>query len=226
MTSSIIIMLTHNDQTHINALNIFESVKDLDIQYWGFKDVGLPFHKMKELIGNMKAAGKTTFFEVVSYSAGECMSGVKVAVELGFDYLMGTLFYDDVFEYVKSKGIKYLPFAGDIQGHPSILKGTIQEVIENAAYMTAKGVLGFDLIAYRFTGDCELLANRFVNEVSVPVVIAGSIDSAERIKIVCEINPFAFTMGSALFNSRFVTDGTFRENLCEVMRIMNELQKS
>ncbi|MCA5960882.1 hypothetical protein LC724_11295 [Blautia sp. RD014234] len=41
MLDKIIIMLTHNDKTVPNAIEIFEENKDLPIQYWGFKDVGM-----------------------------------------------------------------------------------------------------------------------------------------------------------------------------------------
>ena len=41
MLDKIIIMLTHNDKTVPNAIEIFEENKDLPIQYWGFKDVGI-----------------------------------------------------------------------------------------------------------------------------------------------------------------------------------------
>ena len=40
MESKIIIMLTHNDQTVKNALEVFDSCKDLPVDFWGFKDVG------------------------------------------------------------------------------------------------------------------------------------------------------------------------------------------
>ena len=48
----------------------------------------------------MKAAGKTTFLEVVTYSEEECMRGAKLGVECGFDWLLGSLFYDSVALYV------------------------------------------------------------------------------------------------------------------------------
>ena len=57
MESKIIIMLTHNDQTVKNALEVFDSCKDLPVDFWGFKDVGLEHDKMAELIKAMKAAG-------------------------------------------------------------------------------------------------------------------------------------------------------------------------
>ena len=123
MLDKIIIMLTHNDKTVPNAIEIFEENKDLPIQYWGFKDVGMEPEKMKVLCTKMREAGKTSFLEVVSYSEEECMRGAKLAVECGFDYLLGTLYYDSVAEYVKKQGLKYCPFAGKVSKSPSILEG-------------------------------------------------------------------------------------------------------
>ncbi len=81
MKSKIIIMLTHNDQTVKNAIEVFDACKDLAVDFWGFKDVGLEKEKMAELIQHMKAAGKTTFLEVVTYTEEECMNGAKLAVD-------------------------------------------------------------------------------------------------------------------------------------------------
>jgi hypothetical protein len=53
-----ILMLTYNDSTVKDALNIFRECKDAPALHWGFKDVGLPPHEMKVLVHEVKAAGK------------------------------------------------------------------------------------------------------------------------------------------------------------------------
>ena len=77
MLDKIIIMLTHNDKTVPNAIELFEENSDLPIQYWGFKDVGMERDKMKLLCTKMRDAGKTSFLEVVSYTEEECMRAVS-----------------------------------------------------------------------------------------------------------------------------------------------------
>jgi len=221
--SKIIIMLTHNDQTVKNAIEVFDACKDLAVDFWGFKDVGLEKEKMAELIQHMKAAGKTTFLEVVTYTEEECMNGAKLAVELGFDYLMGTLFYDSVYAYLKEHEIKYLPFCGKVSGSPSVLEGSFEEIIKDANTMLEKGVDGIDLLAFRHEQGAEL-AREYCAKVDKPVVIAGSINSEARISFVNEINPWAFTMGSALFTENFDPGDGFRENLQEVIDYMNEIK--
>ena len=94
MKPEFILMLTYNDQTVKNALELFRECKDTPVTHWGFKDVGLPEPKMKELAHEMKLAGKTTFLEVVSLSEQEGLRGAQVAVQAGFDILMGTVYFD------------------------------------------------------------------------------------------------------------------------------------
>jgi hypothetical protein len=223
MESKIIIMLTNNDVTVKNALEVFESCKDLPVDFWGFKDVGLEKDKMKELIDAMKAAGKTTFLEVVSYSEDECMAGAKLSVELGFDYLMGTVYHKSVFDYIKTQSIKFLPFCGKVSGSPSVLEGTIDEVVEDGISLLDKGVDGINLLAFRHKEGAKL-AEELCRRVDRPVVIAGSIGNPDRIAFINRIKPWAFTMGSALFNENFAKGESFRKNLEVVIDCMNSFK--
>ncbi len=220
MESKIIIMLTHDDKTVKNALEVFESCKDLPVQFWGFKDVGLEKDKMKELLGAMKKAGKTTFLEVVSYSEEECMVGAKTAVEFGFDILMGTVYHKSVFDYLSKQDIKFMPFCGEVYGSPSVLEGTFDEIIADAEGLLDKGVDGIDLLAFRHK-EGAALAEEYCRRIKRPVVIAGSINSPERIEFINRINPWGFTMGSALFEEKFAPGESFRRNLEVVIECMN-----
>jgi hypothetical protein len=222
MKAKIIIMLTHNDKTVHNALDIFNTSSDLPVDFWGFKDVGLEKEKMVELIAAMKSAGKTTFLEVVSYTEEECMRGAKLAVELGFDYLMGTIYHKNVFDFIKTQKIKFLPFCGKVYGSPSVLEGTIDEVVLDAISLLDKGVDGIDLLAFRHKEGAKL-AEEYCSRVEKPVVIAGSIDSPERISFINRINPWAFTMGSALIEEKFALGNSFRKNLEVVLEYMNSI---
>lgn len=222
MKSKIIIMLTHNDMTVKNAGEVFDSCKDLPVDFWGFKDVGLEKPLMAKLIGEMKTAGKQTFLEVVTYSEEDCMKGARLAVELGFDYLCGTVYHKSVLEYLKTQQIKYLPFCGKVSGSPSVLEGEFQDIIDDARKLLDMGVYGIDLLAFRHK-DGAGLAREYCKQISQPVVIAGSINSNDRIDFVNEIDPWAFTMGSALFTRNFVPDGDFRANLEKVVAYMDSI---
>ena len=142
-------MLTYNDETVEDAVDVFNNIKDLPIKYFGFKDIGLPHKRMDSLNNIMKKAGKETFLEVVRYTEQEVLESADLAVNIGFDYLMGTLYYDSIWDLIDKK-IKYLPFCGKVYDHPSILDGTMDEIIADAKDMEVKGVDGFDLFAYRY----------------------------------------------------------------------------
>lgn len=226
MLEKIIIMLTHNDKTVPDAIEIFEENKDLPIQYWGFKDVGMEPERMKVLCQKMREAGKTSFLEVVSYTEEECMRGAELAVECGFDYLLGTLYYDSVAEYIKKQDLKYCPFAGKVSQSPSILEGTLEEMLVQEAEFAVKGVYGTDLLGYRYVdGDPNELAAEYIAKAKTPVCLAGSIGTEERMKLVKKMNPWTFTMGSALFTKNFVKDGSFRENLEYVVNFLKSLDE-
>jgi hypothetical protein len=216
MKPEFILMLTYNDNTVKDALEIFRECKDTPVTHWGFKDVGLPPEEMKTLVQEMKASGKTTYLEVVSLSEEEGLRGAQIAVDAGFDILMGTVFFDSIMEYLKDKPIKYYPFPGHIFGHPSIMDGTIDEVVAHAKFLESKGVPGMDLLSYRFTGDAPLLLTEVVNATNVPIVSAGSIDSYRRLAEVWKTGAWGLTIGSALFDRKFVPEGSFRENIIAV----------
>lgn len=221
MIEKLIVMLTHHDVTVKNAKEVFESSKDLPVVNWGFKDVGLPPEEMKELCQLMKQAGKTTFLEVVTYSEEECMHGAKLAVECGFDYLAGTIFYDSVLDYIKEHELKYCPFVGKVHGSPSVLEGTVAFCLEQEEEYRTKGVFGIDLLGYRYAeGDPEVFSADIIKKSKLPVIMAGSIDSPERIEKVRKMDPWTFTMGSALFDKKFAAEGTFRENLEKVVSLL------
>ena len=221
MRPDIIIMLTHHDVTVPDAAEVFEQCKDLDqVKLWGFKNVGLPKDQMKALVKAMKDAGKTTFLEVVTYDEASCLDGAQTAIDCGFDYLMGTIYYDSVAKLLAANGMDYLPFVGKVSGSPSILEGTNEEIIQNAKDLMAKGIKGFDILAYRHVVDGEKLAYEFCEAVDAQICIAGSINSFKRIDTMFDIGPWTFTMGSALFEKKFVPSGSFRDNLIAVAYYM------
>lgn len=213
----LIIMLTHHDKTVPDALALFDQLKDLPVRHWGFKDVGLPPEQMKNVVKAMKAAGKTTYLEVVSLSEDEGQRGAKLAVEMGFDILMGTVCYPSILDYLKDKPIRYYPFPGKVHGHPSILDGEIDEIVAHARQLESQGAQGLDLLTYRYTGDAPLLLRKVVEATTVPLVSAGSIASFERIQEVWSAGAWGFTIGSAFFERQFVPDGDFNQNVAAVV---------
>ena len=60
---NLIVMLTQNDKTVLNAYEIFNQCKNSKAEFWGFKEEPLPLDEMKKLYSYMKSLGKTTFLE-------------------------------------------------------------------------------------------------------------------------------------------------------------------
>ena len=215
---NLVVMLTHNDKTVDNAYEVFENCKNSKAEFWGFKEKSLPLKEMKKLYAYMKECGKKTFLEVVEYTEKEGLEGAKMAVECGCDILMGTKYFDSINEFCKENNLKYMPFVGQVVERPSILKGSVDEMINEANEYLKKGVYGFDLLGYRFTGDAAELNSKFVSQVDAPVCIAGSINSYKRLDELKNANPWAFTIGGAFFENKFGED--FNEqinNVCEYM---------
>ncbi len=223
---NLIVMLTYNDVTVANASEVFKECKDLPVEHWGFKNVGLEKPKMKELVKQIKQEGKTTYLEVVTYTEPECLEAAKLAVECEFDYLMGTIYFESVAEVLKQSNTKYMPFCGKVWASPSILGDTVEDIVESAKTLEEKGVDGIDILAYRFKGDVEALLKHYFETIKVKTVVAGSVDTFERISYVKSQKSWGFTMGSALFNKKFVSDGTVRDNLKVVCDYLEELNKN
>ena len=216
--SNLIVMLTHNDVTVENAQALFAELKELPVNFWGFKDIGLDTGLMKELVAQMKAAGKTTFLEVVHYGEKECLEATELALECNVDYLTGTIFYDSILDRVRTEDIKYFPFFGHIHGHPVLLSGSVDEIVDHGKQLEEKGVDGLDLVAYRYEQSEKAgeLVERCRMELGIPLISAGSINSWERLDETDRCKIWAFTIGGAFFEKQFVPDGSFGEQIMAV----------
>ena len=54
----------------------------------------------------------------------------------------------------------------------------------------------------------------------VPVCMAGSVNSYERLQEIKDVSPWAFTIGGAFFENKF--DGTMKEQIDKVCEYMRE----
>ena len=205
--SNLIVMLTHNDKTVLNAYDVFEKCKNSKAKFWGFKEEPLPLDEMKRLYSYMKSMGKTTFLEVIAYDEQNGLKGAEMAVECGVDILMGTVFYDSINNFCKENNLKYMPFVGRVSERPSILEGDIDDMIQEANIYISKGAYGIDLLGYRYiSGNPIELNKKIVEKINAPVCIAGSINTYKRLDEIKEANPWSFTIGGAFFENKFGED--------------------
>lgn len=216
-----IFMLTHQDRTVADAATRLKDALAAGVTHIGFKDVGLPFDELDSLAKAIKSAGATLYLEVVSLDEASEQNSAQAAAKLGVDVLMGGTRPDVVLPVLAGTGILYYPFPGKVVGHPSRLEGTVETIVESACAIAAlDGVHGLDLLAYRFDGDAEALMARLSAAVSKPVVIAGSIDSRQRLEAVVKSGAAGFTIGTAAFNGAF--SGT-RDLKLELETIIGQL---
>ncbi|WP_369582094.1 hypothetical protein [Kingella oralis] len=217
-TPHLIVMLTHNDHTVANAREIYLQNRHSQARFWGFKEEPLSRQEMKDLFALMKADGKTTFLEVVEYTEEAGLAGAETALECGCDILMGTKFYPSINRFCQANDLKYMPFVGELAERPTILSGNIADIIAEAQSYAAQGVHGIDLLGYRYTGDAAKLNAELVNSVSIPVCIAGSVNSYQRLDELKAAQPWAFTIGSAFFDNQF--SGSIAEQIDKVCAYM------
>jgi len=217
-----IFFLTYNDVTVYNAIEVFEKIKDTGIRYVGFKDVGLPREKLIELHMRMKKEGMTTFLEVVTATEEDNLRSARMGIELGVDNLIGGTYVRQMLPLLQDTNIKYFPYIGKVVGHPCLLRGTIEEIVKDAKMVENLGADGIDLLAYRYDGDPEQLIKSIQRAVKIPLIIAGSINSLERMRKMAELDVWAFTIGSAIFDKKFVPSGTLSD---QIMAVLKEIER-
>src|SRR5688572_19504852 len=156
--SHFIFMLTKDDRTVTDAVQVYAGLSRSPLRHVGFKDIGLPLDELKALARLIKNDGKQVMLEVVSTSREAEMRSVEAAVQIGVDYLLGGRHAEDATRLLKGTGIRYFPFAGHTVGHPTQLTGSVDDIVDDAVRLAAlPGVHGLDLLAYRFAGDVEEL---------------------------------------------------------------------
>ncbi|HET8570635.1 MAG TPA: hypothetical protein VFN14_01960 [Candidatus Limnocylindria bacterium] len=209
-----IFMLTRNDSTVPDALDVYEQVRDTDLRYVGFKDVGASPELLRELTKRMHRDGREVFLEVVSEDERDELRSIQAAVDIGVDVVMGGTHVDAALPILADSHLRYFPFPGTVIGHPSLLRGTIEEIAESARSLTSRpGVGGLDLLAYRHDGDVPALTRAVVAASSAPVVAAGSVDSVDRIRALCDLGVWAFTIGGAVFDHKLPAGPAVRDQV-------------
>jgi len=192
-----IFMLTRNDETLADAREVYASVAATGVRHFGCKDVGLPRKELEALLSDIESNGHTSYLEVVSESDEATLASARAAAEIQPDYLIGGTLIEPVQEIIAGTGIKFFPYVGRVVGHPCLLRGSIQEIADDARRAEALGLDGVNLLAYRYDGDVEALVDAVVSNTSLPVIAAGSVDSVERIRALARNGVWAFTIGTA-----------------------------
>ncbi len=200
-----ILMLTRNDSTVSNARELARGISNPKLNIVGFKDVGgLNKPALAELATIIRDKGKKVALEVVSPDQSAEMRSVEMACALKVDLLLGGTRANEVANVIRGSELKYFPFPGVVVDHPSRLTGTVSEITAHAQELASvDGVCGLDLLAYRHSGNVTQLMTSVVGAAGIPVVIAGSIDSSNRIAAVVSSRAWGFTVGAAAIDGLF-----------------------
>ena len=162
---------------------------------------------------DIRAHGHATYLEVVSETPEDTLQSAAAAAEIRPDYLIGGTLIEPVQEILRGTGVKFFPYVGRIVGHPCLLRGTIDEIVEDTRRAASLGVDGINLLAYRYDGDVAALTRAVVSASEKPVICAGSVDSVERIRVLEDCGAWAFTIGTAALDGKLVEGVPLRGQL-------------
>jgi hypothetical protein len=209
--------LTRDDRTVAGARAIYESIARTGVRHVGCKDLGLSRDELAELMQDIRGNGHASYLEVVSESEEATLESARVAAEIRPDYLIGGTLIEPVQEIIAGTGIRFFPYVGKVVGHPCLLRGTVEEIAEDARRAQELGVDGVNLLAYRYDRDVDALVEAVVEATSLPVIAAGSVDSAERIRALVDRGVWAFTIGTAALDRELVPGASLDAQLGYVL---------
>lgn len=218
-------MLTRDDRTVTDCLEVLDAVEDLGITHIGFKDIGVDHETLVRLHDALRSRGATTYLEVVSTGREQALVSVRTAVELGVDWLMGGTWAEETLGLLKGTSIGYLPFAGRPLGHPTRLAGGPRRIADDCRRAEAAGCAGVDLLAYRaIDADPLDLVRAARAATSGRLVVAGSITGTDQVRDLASAGADAFTIGSAAFDGSLRRDaGTLASQLAPVVDTVGAL---
>jgi hypothetical protein len=197
-----VFMLTRDDVTVGDAPAVLAGLGSSGLRYVGFKDIGPPAKVLAGIAELAHASGMEVMLEVVSVTREDEVRSLRAARAIGADWVLGGTHPRDGVQILE--GVRYCPFAGTVEGHPSVLKGSIDAIAEHAATLTAmEGVHGIDLLAYRHqTVDPVALTRAVARAAKGLVIAAGSVVSLEQVAALEAAGAWGFTIGSAIFANR------------------------
>ena len=214
-----IFMLTRDDQTVEDCVDVIDIIRDTGVKHIGFKDIGVNRETLAALNGRIKELDATSYMEVVSTTSEDCLTSARAAREIGVDRLLGGTEVEATLEIVRGSAIAYYPFPGRPEGHPTELHGGPGEVAADCRRIEALGCPGVDLLAYRAVDADPLdLVRAARDALSGELIVAGGIDTPAQIHALAAAGVDAFTIGTAAFDGSFSPrKGSLRSQLRDIL---------
>ncbi|WP_395014605.1 hypothetical protein [Dongia sp.] len=208
-----IFMLTRQDRTVADCLDLFRLIRPLGLKHIGFKDVGVSPTTLAALRDEIRASGALSYMEVVSTTPETCLASAHIAADLGVDCVLGGTDVVAIQDILRKAEARFYPFAGYPRGHPTKLAGTPPDIEAHCRDFVAKGCAGADLLAYRATEADPIALIRAAKKGlgEKRLIVAGSIVSRAQIRAIGEAGADAFTVGSA------VLDGSYAPGMGSVL---------
>ncbi len=201
-----IFMLTRQDRTIADCLDVVDAIRPHGLHNIGFKDVGVPPDVLETLNARIRESGATSWMEVVSTGPDTVLQSVRVGARIGVDRLLGGTQADAVLPILSGTRTRYLPFPGRPEGHPTKLGGSPELVEAHCRSFREQGCCGADLLAYRATEADPLALVRAARRglgTDGMLVVAGSIAHRAQVHALAEEGVDAFTIGSAVFEGSY-----------------------
>ncbi len=216
-----IFMLTRSDRTIEDCLEVLDDALAVGLGHIGFKDVGVAPSLLEALVARIRAAGATSYMEVVSTSAAACLASADTAAAIGVDRLLGGTDVAAMLARLAGSNVQYFPFPGRPFDHPTKLAGDVATVELHCRRFIEAGCAGCDLLAYRATEAEPLELVRAARRglgAGGTLICAGSVGTAAQIAALAAAGCDAFTVGSAAFRGEFSpTKGGLRAQLRDIL---------
>lgn len=199
-------MLTRHDRTIADAEAMLNLISPLKLRHIGFKDVGISAAALRKLVELIQHQGAETYVEMVTTSREEALKSARQAAEAGVQHLLGGTWVRETLAILRGLKTSYYPFPGFPQGHPTRLGGDARDIETHCREFVSQGCAGADLLAFRATSadPIELTRAARAGLGDKRLIVAGSVDSPERIASVAAAGADAFTVGSAVFAGTYV----------------------
>ncbi len=217
-------MLTAADRTVPDCLELMPQIGRLGLPRIGFKDIGCPPDTLAALTAEIKATGAEAWLEMVDLDADATVATARFARDIGVDVLCGGTAVSRILGALQGSNIRYLPFVGTPEGHPTALRGDPTQITEQAKAAELAGAAGVDLLAFRAVdADPLTLIAATRAALSGELVVAGSVDTPERMADIAAAGADSFTIGSAVFERRFAPGSDIPDQLRAVMAVCASL---
>jgi hypothetical protein len=215
-----IFMLTRDDRTVDDALDLLALIRPVGLKHIGFKDVGADPASLTAMVDAIHESGATSYMEVVSTTAGECVRSATIARDLGVQRLLGGTQVDTILPLLEGSGTTYFPFPGKPIGHPTILGGQPSDVEADCRQFMEAGCAGCDLLAYRASEADPIDLVRAARKGLGPdahLIVAGAVSHFQQICDLKTAGADAFTIGTAVF------DGSYSPRKGSILSQLNDV---